>query len=516
MDIRRVVFVASECEPWAKTGGLADVVDALARALGRAGVAVDVYLPAYRGARRPTMTDRTTLAVPVEGHGGGPGGGVEGSVGDATAVADRDVGDVATVDILSAAADGYRLRLVDHPYHFGRPGFYGDERGDYPDNGARFALLCRAALEAARAEGHPIDVIHGHDWQAVLALLYRDVHYAGDPLVGRAATVLSIHNLAYHGWVPRDRVADLQLPDGVGEAAGVDLLREGIRAADLVTTVSRTYAREALTPEYGMGLGGDLAARGDRFVGIMNGIDPAVWAPATDGTLALRYGLRADRRHGIGPLEEGKRAAKADLLSRHALDGALDRPLLGMIGRLDPQKGFDLVAGAAQEIVDAGALLVVLGTGNAELLSGLRAVAAAKPRRIAVIERFDRDEARRIYAGTDVFLMPSRFEPSGQGQLIAFRYGTPVVARRTGGLADSVVDLDADPARGNGFLFDEATPDALAEAVRRALDAHADPPRWDALRRRVMGLDHSWTAPARAYLDAYRRAVALHRARSAG
>jgi starch synthase len=462
----------------------------------------DVYLPAYRGARRPDEIGRTTLAVPVVGvHDDRPG----------------DPGDVATVDVVDGRADGYRLRLVSHAYHFDRPGLYGDEAGDYPDNGARFALFCRAALEAARLEGRPLDVIHGHDWQATLALLYRDAHYAADPVIGPAATVLTIHNLAYHGWVPRAASAGLQLPEAVGEPAGVDLLREGIRAADLVTTVSPTYAREALTAEYGMGLDGDLAARGDRFMGIMNGIDPSVWDPATDRALPMRYALRADRRLGVAPLAEGKRAAKADLAARHGLAAGAQRPLLGMIGRLDPQKGFDLLAGAAAGIVDAGASLIVLGTGHAELLRGLREAAARRPGTIAVLERFDRDEARRIYAGSDLFLMPSRFEPSGQGQLIAFRYGTPVVARRTGGLADSVVDADGvvgDPSNGragNGFLFAEPTPQALLGAVERALAAHADAPRWAALRRAVMALDHSWAGPAREYLGTYRRAAALRR-----
>jgi starch synthase len=506
---RHVVFVASECEPWAKTGGLADVVDALARALGRIGIAVDVFLPAYRTARRPPIRDRITVAVPVSRSAD------EDPSNDAEREADR--AGVATVDILSGPANGYRLRLVDHPFHFDRAGFYGDEGGDYPDNGARFALFCRAALEAVRAEGRPIDVIHGHDWQAALALIYRDVHYAQDPLIGRAATVLTIHNLAYHGWVPRDRVAELQLPERIGEAAGVDLLREGIRAADLVTTVSPTYAREALTPAYGMGLEDDLAARDGRarrFLGIMNGIDPGLWDPATDASLSLRYGRRADRARGVAPLAEGKRAAKADLATRHGLAEADSRPLLGMIGRLDPQKGFDLVAGAAEGMVRAGANLIVLGTGRAELLAGLRSVAAANPGRIAVIERFDRDEARRIYAGSDLFLMPSRFEPSGQGQLIAFRYGTPVIARRTGGLADTVVDDDdarqgggAGTGLGNGFLFEDPTPAALLQAVRRALFAYADRPRWQALCRRVIALDHSWDRPAREYVAAYRRAI---------
>jgi starch synthase len=493
MELRHVVFVASECEPWAKTGGLADVVDALARALGEAGLSVDVYLPAYRSVRPPEIRHRLTLAVPVASHPEAP-----------------SAGDIATVDILSGDADGYRLRLVDHPFHFDRSGFYGDEAGDYPDNGARFALFCRAVLESIHHEDRPVDVIHGHDWQACLALLYRDGLSAAQPLVGRAATVLTIHNLAYHGWVPAERAWALGLPPRSVAAGGVDLLREGVHAADMVTTVSPTYAREALTAEYGMGLEEDLAARDDRFVGIMNGIDPRLWDPATDDRLPVRYGLTLDPARGVVAVEEGKRAARLDLAERHGLAAPEGRPLLGMIGRLDPQKGFDLLAGAAARIVDAGADLIVLGSGNAALLDQLRDVAVGRPGRIAILEGFDRDEARRIYAGSDLFLMPSRFEPSGQGQLIAFRYGTPVVARRTGGLADTIVDDDG--RQGSGFLFDAASPNALLAAVRRGLAAYADRARWRGLVGRVMALDHSWARPAREYVAAYRRAMALRRA----
>jgi starch synthase len=502
MDPLRVAFVASECEPWAKTGGLADVVDALARALGRQGVKVDVYLPAYRGVRHPRLSSRIAVAVPVAS-------GAAESSGESHADAAEGEESVATVDVLSGSADGYRLRLVDHPFHFDRSGFYGDGDGDFPDNGARFALFGRAALETMRREGDRIDVIHGHDWQSAVALIDRKGRLTRDPIVGSAATVLTIHNLAYHGWVPREHVGAMLLPAWAGQPDGVDLLREAIRSADLVTTVSPTYAREALTPDYGMGLDQELAARGKAFVGIMNGIDPDVWDPAKDDALPRGYALPPGK--GVASVTEGKAAAKDDLAVRHGLRDADTAPLLGMIGRLDPQKGFDLLAGAAARIVDAGALLIVLGTGHPELLRDLRSVASRRPGRIAVIEAFDRDEARRIYAGSDLFLMPSRFEPSGQGQLIAFRYGTPVVARRTGGLADSVADADVDPARGNGFLFDEPAPGALADAVTRALAAYRDAERWTRLRDRVMTLDHSWARPAKEYLDVYRRAIALRR-----
>jgi starch synthase len=499
MDPRRVAFVASECEPWAKTGGLADVVDALARALGRRGIVVDVYLPAYRGVRHPRLTSRMAVAVPV----------ASGAAEESGDSGGDDAEAIATVDVLSGQADGYRLRLVDHPFHFDRDGFYGDAAGDYPDNGARFALFARAALETMRREGDRIDVIHGHDWQSAVALVDRDVHYADDAIVGRAATVLTIHNLAYHGWVPREQAGPLRFPPSIGQPDGVDLLREAILAADVVTTVSPTYAREALTPDYGMGLDDELASRGDAFVGIMNGIDPDVWDPARDAALPVPYAL--EPAEGIAMVAEGKAAARRDLAERHALHGPSGGPLMGMIGRLDQQKGFDLLAGAATAIVDGGATVIALGTGHPELLRDLRRAAADRPGTIAVIEAFDRDEARRIYAGSDVFLMPSRFEPSGQGQLIAFRYGTPVVARRTGGLADSVVDVDEDAEHGNGFLFDEASPEALLGAARRAIGAYGRRDTWAKLREQVMRLDHSWSRPAGEYVAVYRNAMERHR-----
>jgi starch synthase len=488
----QVLFVAAECEPWAKTGGLGDVVDALARAVGRIPGAIDgpaeVFLPRYSSVPIPirTAVDALEIGVPDPMA---PGG-------------------VSEVTIRSFDADGYRLRLVDHPPAFDRPGFYGDSAGDYPDNPRRFALLGRAALETRRAERRPVDLVAIHDWQACPVALLRDLHYTADPFVGRAAISLTIHNLAYHGWTPRDRVGQLGLCPAAataGDAWGIDLLREGIRRAETVNTVSPTYAREILGPAAGMGLDGDLAARGDRFSGILNGLDQGIWSPATDATLAAPYDAT-----NIG----GKAACRADLLARVGLDPADPSPVLGVIGRLDPQKGFDLVAGAARRLVVSGARLVVLGSGDASLLEGVRAEAARSPGRIAVLERFDRELSRRIYAGADLFLMPSRFEPCGQGQMIAMRYGTPPVARRTGGLADTIIDLCVDPAGGTGFLFDDATPEALAAAVERALRVFtaADRGPWQALVARAMAVDWAWeSSPAPLYAALFRRAVALRR-----
>jgi starch synthase len=266
--------------------------------------------------------------------------------------------------------------------------------------------------------------------------------------------------------------------------------------ADMANTVSPTYARESLTPEYGGGLDDILRDRGDRYVGILNGIDMALWDPATDPALPTRYSLTD---------LDGKATCREDLASRHGLDPG--GPIMGLVGRLDPQKGFDLVTAGAPALLEAGARLIVLGTGDRRLVEDLRSLAAQRPDRVVVLDRFDRDEARRIYAGSDAFLMPSRFEPSGQGQLISMRYGTIPVARRTGGLADTVIDADADPAGGNGFTFEDASPDDFVDAARRAIAAHADPERWIALVTRGMAADFSWQRPAAAYAGLYQRAI---------
>ena len=483
-------MVASECEPFAKTGGLADVVDALARALGRLGHEVEVFLPLYRGVRPPPQVERLSVAVP---RGSEPAGRSGEEIADG----------LAEVTVISGQADGYRIRLVEHAPSFDRPELYAVDGRDYPDNGARFSLLGRAMLETLRTEGRPADVIHGHDWQAGPALLLQRHRYADDPTVGGAASLLTCHNLAYHGWVPREQAWQLDLPPSVGSADGVDLLGEGIATADIVNTVSPTYAEESRTAEYGAGLDDLLRALGDRYQGILNGLDTELWDPATDRVIAANFS--ADDL-------SGKADCRADLAGRHGLDLSGGAPLLGMVGRLDPQKGFDLVTGAADELLRVGARIIVLGTGDHALLTGLKQVAAGQPDRLVVLDRFDRDEARRIYAGSDIFLMPSRFEPCGQGQMIALRYGTLPLARRTGGLADTVFDADADPERGNGFAFEAATPAALLDAARRGMRAYADRERWLSFQRRGMAIDWSWRGPALRYLGAYERALLSRRA----
>jgi starch synthase len=469
---------------------LADVVDALARALGRldpAAIAspIDVFLPRYRAVPEPATVERAvTLDVPDP----------------------RSPSGHSAVTLIDVQAHGYRLRLVDLPAAFDREGFYGDAGGDYADNAWRFGMFCRTVLEALRADGRPVDLLHLHDWHAGPAAIFRDARYADDPIVGRSAILMTLHNLAYHGWTPRPSLPQLGLAPGDGvvplAADGIDLLRAGIERAELVNTVSPGFAAEALTPVFGMGLDGVLRQMGDRFFGILNGLDNTVWDPATDTDLAAPYS-RGDL--------DGKALCRADLLGRVGFDPADPGPVIGMIGRLDPQKGFDLLSGATPALLERGARVIVQGSGDAALAGPFRSLAAANPERVFLYERFDRVMARRIYAGADLFAMPSRFEPCGQGQMIALRYGTPPIVNHTGGLADTVIDETTHPGRGTGFSFVGATIDGLLGACDAAVTLfNAGGPSWAGLQDRGMAVDFDWTTgSAPRYLEAYRRAVAI-------
>jgi starch synthase len=535
----RVVCIAAECEPWAKTGGLGDVVDALARAVGATGKVADEMDAAATAAeaketpgRKPRVPQSQvwmgTGAVMAVGKGEAdrPGHveppvdvflpryrGVavpDGATSRPLAVPDPLAEDGTTeINLVEFEDRGNRVRLVDHPAAFDREGYYGDSSGDYPDNGWRFGLLCRAAIEALLVDERPVDVLHLHDWQSMPTVILRGYAYEGYPLISRAAVMVTIHNLAYQGWLTRAQVAQMLFPDELKQAMrpgsdGMILLREGILLAELVNTVSPGYAQEIVRPAFGMGLNKELSGLGHRFGGILNGLDTAVWNPATDAALAAPYS-RADLA--------GKAACRRALLSELGFDPDDASPLLGMIGRLDPQKSFDLLSGAAPTLVDEGARLVVLGTGDPDLVGDLRKLAARHPRSVAVVDAFDRGLARRIYAGADMYLMPSRFEPCGQGQMIALRYGTPPIVHRTGGLADTVLDIDERPADGTGFVHDAATTKALLDACRRAMNLYRpDGGDWAALQDRGMAIDWSWEAgPAEQYAASYRRAVSLRR-----
>jgi starch synthase len=467
-DRSRVLFATPECAPLTKTGGLGDVSAALPAALHASGLDVRVLLPGYR----PVLEGLRTASS-----------------------RDLDVLGRATRLLESRLPSGVPVYVLDCPELYVREGgpYQDPHGGDWPDNPLRFGVFCKAAALLAGGAS-PLDwkpdVLHCQDWPAALAALFLLLEPA------RAASVLTVHNLAFQGNFDAAWVSRLGLPpeyfsmDKLEFHGRMSFLKGGLASADAITTVSPRYAREILGEEHGCGLDGLLRSRAGALSGIVNGIDTAIWDPAGDPLVASRYD--AATLHA-------KRANKAALQQRLGLPLETQVPLLGTVGRLTHQKGSDLIADAAAELVATPAQLVVLGSGDRAIEQALRAAAARLPGRMAVVLGFDETLAHLIEAGADVFLMPSRFEPCGLNQMYSQRYGTPPVARATGGLADTIADGES------GFLFERAEPAALAAAVRRAAALWRDPQRWNVLQRRAMARDFSWAEPARRYADLYLR-----------
>jgi starch synthase len=472
-----VLQIASEALPFAKTGGLADVLGALPRALARLGWSVTVLIPRYRGAAAGTLIDRFPLTV--GGH-------------------------LFDVELSEAPlGNGARALLVDVPSLFDRDGLYYDTSGDYPDNPRRFAVLVRAALDhAARSRVRPT-IVHAHDWQAGLAPVYLKTLYSTDPVLANVPTMFTIHNLAYAGsfepdWLPRlDLPWSLYTMEGLEFYGRIPFLKAGIVYSETLTTVSPHYAQEIQTPEAGCGFDGILRQRSADLSGVLNGIDVDVWDPATDPFLPKPY--RA------GSLD-GKRAAKEAVLKQYGLPAdaaAMRRPLIGMISRMVDQKGLDLIAQAGDELLALDAAFVVLGTGEARYQDMWRQFAVQRPARVGVHIGFSEELAHLIEAGADMFLMPSLYEPCGLNQMYSLRYGTLPVVRYVGGLADTVAD-DV-----TGFSFAEYSAEALLEALGRAITAFADGERWQAMQAAGMREDHSWDHSAREYVKIYERVAGL-------
>ncbi len=479
----RVLFATSECAPLTKTGGLGDVSAALPAALEQQGVDVKVLLPGYPGVLE---------AVPG---------------GEVLAAFDLTSPPVELRLIGAKLPSGAPLIAVDCPALYRRDGGpYQDAAGvDWPDNAMRFGVLSQIAALLGGPES-PLawrpQVVHCNDWQTGLAPAY--LHYRGAP---RAATVMTVHNLAFHGSFPAGMVPALGLPaesytmEGLEFYGRMSFLKAGLYYADAITTVSPTYAHEIQTEEYGHGMDGLLRARSAVLSGIRNGIDTALWNPATDSTI--------ERRYDAATLDS-KRANKEALQRRLrlAVDHAV--PLLGSVSRFTHQKGSDLVAAAMPALAAAPAQLAALGSGERAHEEALRALAAQYPDRIAVTVGFDETLAHLIEAGADMFVMPSRFEPCGLNQMYSQRYGTPPVARATGGLADTIVDCTPATLAGRtatGFLFPEPTAGDLSSSVRRALDVYRDPDAWRALQKNGMARDFGWSGPARQYVEVYRRLI---------
>jgi len=471
----RVLIATSEAVPFVKTGGLADVAGSLYREYGKmAGIDAVLMLPLYLAVRdRFALTDtgrRFAVTVGAKSYRCG---------------------------VWSYRPSVYFLECGEF---FDRNELYGTAQGDYHDNAARFVFFSRAVLEACMALGVKPGVIHCNDWQTGLIPLYLRTLYRNE-FFSDTATVLTIHNLGYQGLFGSGDFSLTGLgsewfnPEGVEFYGKVNFLKAGIIAADRLTTVSRTYAREILTPEFGYGLDGVLRTRGRDLAGIVNGIDVEEWDPSGDPEIAARYS-RSDLK--------GKEACRKRLIEECSLrlEGR-DAPLVSLIGRLSTQKGLDLFIGAADEIVSSGMGVIIFGKGDESLQEKVRGLGAKYKGRVHARVGYDEAFARRIYAGSDLFLMPSQYEPCGLGQMISMRYGTVPVARNTGGLADTIRDYDALRGEGTGFLFDEYRPKALRDCLKRALCVFVDKRRWRKMVVSAMKTDFSWESSAKQYIALY-------------
>ncbi len=474
----RILMVASEAAPFAKTGGLADVGTALPRALVRLGHSVDVVIPRYRG---------ITAGKPV---------------GQVSVPLGRQV---TKTPVFAVTEAGVRTCFVDHPEYYDRDHLYGVDGRDYPDNPERFAFLSRAALEWASGATEPYDAVHAHDWQAGLVPVFLRA-FTDSPALRGVSTMFTIHNLAYQGifdarWLPRLGLSgSLMHADALEYSGRISLLKAGLMFSRVLTTVSARYAQEIQTPEYGNGFDGILRSRSNDLVGIRNGIDYREWDPARDSYLPEPFD--ASRL-------EHKAASKRmvlDMFGFSADETTLRRPLIGLISRLVDQKGFDLLAELVTELPRLDASFVLLGTGERRYEELWLSLAERHPGRIAVRIGFDEALAHRIEGGADLFLMPSRFEPCGLNQMYSLRYGTIPVVHATGGLYDTVRNYDATTGSGTGFSFDEYSPRALINTLREALDVYADKAVWRRMQLAGMREDFSWDASAREYVTMYERA----------
>jgi starch synthase len=476
-----IVFAAAECAPWVKTGGVADVVSSLPKALAKLGHRNSVFIPYYRQVAKAVPSPTVVLpsvTIPFPSYN-------------------------RFVRILDGGvAEGVQTYFVDCAELFDRENFYGTPSGGYPDNAERFGLLSRAVIEASKIIGVP-DVFHVHDWQAaMLPVMLRSIYYF-DPVLRHVPAVLTIHNAGYQGWFPPETMEKLLLPwniftsDKLEHYDMLDFLKGGIVYADAITTVSRKYAEELQTAEFGNGLDGVLRQRSGDLFGILNGIDYEEWNPATDPHIAAHYSAEN---------LAGKKECRRDLLHAYGLEAISDETaIIGVVSRFATQKGFDFIIDIMDRLVKEDMVMVMLGNGEEYYERVLVEIANRYPEKIRVQVKFDDVMAHKIEAGADIFLMPSRYEPGGLGQIHSLKYGTIPVVRATGGLDDTI---DEQPAGGgNGFKFWGYNSSALLDALQRALGTFRNNDEWKAMMQRSMAQDFSWNKPAGEYVRVYERVI---------
>ncbi len=482
----KILMLASEAVPLAKTGGLADVAGALPLELARLGHEVRLVLPRYAGLDAEAIKSPKSVPLQI------PWGGVE-----------------LPVELETGVIGGGKVAVtcIRHDPFFDRAGLYGEGGSDYPDNLDRFALFCRAALEAYGQPGKAPDMVHAHDWQAALAVVYLKTLYQDDPAWAKTRTLFTVHNIGYQGRFPVTSYDATGLPwseytpERLEFYGQVNVLKGGLVYADMLNTVSPTYAREIQTDEFGHGLDGVLRDRKDRLSGVLNGIDTAIWNPGTDPHLAARYSA-AD--------PTGKKACKRALQREMKLP-ARNVPLLGLISRLAFQKGIDLIVDILPKLLTMDVQMVVLGSGEAQYHTFLTELRERYPGKLALRLGFDDPLAHRIEAGADILVVPSRYEPCGLTQLYSLRYGTVPVVRGTGGLADTVVPYlpGAAADHATGFAFEAAHSEVLLNSLMLALQVYRDKGEWHGLMSRGMKQDFSWKRSAKQYVELYKRAMAV-------
>jgi starch synthase len=474
----KIVFIASEIYPFSKTGGLGDVLGSLPLALRNMGADVAVISPFYGRMSTGEYKLRLLSSRCPVGYPWPP----------------------ITSEIYRADYHGLPVYFIQRGEYFDRRFYYNTHEGDYFDNCERFIFFCRACLEWARRMDVAPQLIHVHDWQAALVPAYMYFWRQIDPFWRDTKTMLTIHNLAFQGRFASRLFKHSGLPaeawhmDGVEFWGDFNLLKAGIAYADMVSTVSPTYAEEILTPEFGCGLEGILAKRKSHMRGILNGADYSVWGPGNDRYLPCTYSQDDF---------SNKASCKENLLSELDLDPRLgDRPLLGFIGRLRRQKGIDLLIDILPQLMDMDLGVVVLGEGNLEFEAQLMELMETYPGKLAVRIGYTEDLAHRIQAASDIFLMPSRYEPCGLTQIYALRFGTPPVATNLGGLSDTIIPYPHPES--TGFTFPEATADAFLQSIREAVDVYERPHEWDQIKHRAMRADFSWERAAERYFEVYR------------
>jgi starch synthase len=464
----KIVICSSEVVPFAKTGGLADVAGALPLALENLKQEVVVVMPGYACVKNAGVTVKKSK----------PG--------------------------FSVATLGKNIKVyfIENEQYYNRPGLYGEKTGDYPDNLLRFSFYSDKTLELLKLIDFQPDVIHCNDWQSVLIPVFLKTHFKNDAFYKKTKTILTVHNLAYQGLFPREQFSQLKLDESLFSIEGfefygkINLLKAGIIFADSITTVSQGYAKEILTKEFGCGLEAVLQKRKANLSGIINGLDYSIWNPMTDKQIFENYD-KVDL--------SGKGKNKKELQKLCGLKVKEDLPLLGFVGRLAEQKGIDLLSEVIKDIGNLNIQVVILGTGDQKYHDLLEGIAKQVSQLFSLNLKFDDALARRIYAGCDMFLMPSRYEPCGLGQMISFKYGTIPLVYKTGGLSDTVVNFNSKKDDGNGFMFTNYSNAEFLSTINRAKSIYANKKAWQNLVKKVMALNFSWEESARKYLALYKK-----------